>query len=160
MLLATIIISSITVSYIKQENIKAKAQSQRFLGQSAEEILKPGAVGEVKDINSLGNTDTASQNFQIPPVIFNASGIISEIKSDRLIARGDGSNFADGGARDLSAFFTVQTTVFIKSDQEIIKYVGFEGLKYLKVGDNILMEGEENLRGKTQFVAKTINILQ
>ncbi len=160
MLLATIIISSITINYIKQENIKAKAQTQRPLGQPTEEILKPGGVGEVKGINSGENTDSTSQNFQIPPVIFNTMGTISEIKSDRLIVKGDGSNFADGGARDLSAFFTVQTTVFIKSDQEIIKYVGFEGLKYLKAGNNILMEGEENLRGKTQFVTKTINILQ
>lgn len=160
MLLATIIISSITIDYIKQENIKAEARSQRDSDQSGQEIFKSGTVGEIKNIDSGENSIIMAENSQISPIVFNTTGNISEIKNDRLIINGDGSSFADGGARDLDIFFTLQTSVYIRSNQEITKYVGFDGLKYLKIGDNILVEGEENIRGKTRFTAKTINTIQ
>lgn len=153
MLLATIIISAVTINYIKQEKIKAEDQSPTSSVQSAEEILKPGAIGEnIKSDNDI--------NAELPQVIANVSGTIKEIKNDRIVLKGDGVNFKDGILRDLTAVFTAQTITITAVNPQVITYEGPAGLKYLKIGDNILVEGAENLRGKTEFRVKTINILQ
>ena len=157
MLLATIIISSTAMDYIKRENLKA--QSQKISDQPMENSLESGNVGEVKPANSGESTETPAQDDKIPPVIFNATGIISDIKSDRLIVKGDGSNFADNISRDLMAVLIPETVTFISSDQKI-SYQGFEGLKYLKIGDKVLLNGAENIRGKTTFKVGTINLIQ
>jgi len=116
-----------------------------------EGILEAGTVGEIKN--------DESQNDPLPPVIFNTSGIIAEIKSDRIIVAGNGSNFKDKAPREISVVFTNNTAVFVFRDQKI-KYMGAEGLQNLKIGNKILMGGEENIRGKTEFIARTINVLQ
>lgn len=159
MLLATIIISSIAIDYIKQEKIRERARSQNDQDQPPAEIFKAGIVGEIKKSDNTENTIVSGQGVQAPPILFNTTGIISEIKSDRLIVKGDGTNFADGVARDLNAVFTEQTIVYIRESQNVIKYDGLEGLKHLNAGNNISIGGDENLRGKTEFKVKTINIL-
>jgi len=114
------------------------------------QVIKPedfgaGTVGEVSD------TD-------LPAAIFNTTGIIKEIKEDRLVAQGDGSNFADQQPRELTLIFTADTITF-EPGQKVF-YQGLEGLKYLKPGMNILIDGAENIRGKTEFKINTINLIQ
>jgi len=114
-----------------------------------EEILKSGKVGEEKVSETLV--------IKLPPVIFSTSGTIKEIRSDRLIIQGEGNNFSDQIPRELTVISTPTTLTFLAGQK--IKYQGLDGLKYLKEGMEILIEGEENIRGKTEFKARTINIL-
>lgn len=113
-----------------------------------EEILKPGTVGEVSP---------EAEVIKLSPVIFNTTGLIKEAQSDKLIVEGSGSNFSDQESRELTVIFTPTTLTFLAGQK--IKYQGLDGLKYLKAGMEILIEGEENIRGKTEFDARTINIL-
>lgn len=115
----------------------------------ANKVLEPGAVGET------GENGTSSAN--LPAVIFNVAGTIKEIKSDGVTVQGGGSNFSDQKARELAVIFTASTIVFEPGQK--VRYQGIDGLKYLKPGMKILIAGAENLRGKTEFEAKTINIL-
>ena len=129
------------------------------------EILKPGDIGE-KQVSGDDNNPVAveesdsdiRQELPISPVVFNTAGTITEINDDRIILNGNGSNFADNMSRILNVIFTSQTTTFISPDQKT-RYQGMEGLKHLKVGDKILVEGIENIRGKIEFKAGTINLL-
>ena len=105
--------------------------------------LEPGKIGETKE-------------KELPLFVFNTTGQVKEIKEDRVIALGSGSNFADQKPRILNLLFTENTLLF----KEGKKYQGFEGLKYLETGMKILIEGAENIRGKTQFKVKTINVLE
>jgi len=116
------------------------------------QIVRPedfgaGKIGEI----------TEEKNLSLPPAVFNTTGIINEIKKDGLIVQGSGSNFADQVPRTLTLIFTEATTVF-EPGQKVF-YQGLEGLKYLKPGMEILIDGDENIRGKTEFKTKTINIL-
>ena len=63
----------------------------------------------------------------------------------------------DGIPRDLTIIFTNTTLTFEKD--HLVSYLGFEGLKHLKPGMKILVDSQENIRGKTEFKVKTINIL-
>jgi len=105
--------------------------------------LEPGKIGETKE-------------KKLPLFIFSTTGQVKEIEEDRVIVLGSGSNFADQKPRILNLLFTENTLLF----KEGKKYQGFEGLKYLETGMKILIEGAENIRGKTQFKVKTINVLE
>ena len=115
--------------------------------------LKPGEIGEIteEEIEEKGI-------LPLRQIVFNTSAIISEVKEDRLIVQGSGTNFADREPRELTLIFT-ESTLTMKIAKEI-KYQGFDGLKYLKPGMSILIEGAENIRGKTEFEARYIHILE
>ena len=122
--------------------------------ETTDEIIKPGDVGELPP----------GEQPQLPPgtpetpqVVFNTTGKIIEVQKDRLIVEGSGFNFADQKPRNLTVIFTSLTITFERDQQT--KYQALEGLKHLKVGIEILIDGEENLRGKTEFIARTINII-
>lgn len=119
------------------------------------EQFEAGTVGEIKD------QETGERSFKIsptmPPVIFSTTGTITEIKSDRLIVRGKGTNFADGMGRDLTLIFTARTTTSSKDQTSVWK--GKEGLERLEKGMRILIGSQQNIRGKVEFEVKTINIL-
>jgi len=116
------------------------------------EALKPGEVGEISEKEA-----EEKRILLPPPTIFNTSGTISEVQSDRLIVQGSGSNFADQKPRQLTLILS-DLTLTMKLGTEI-KYQGLEGLKYLKSEMNVLIEGNENIRGKTEFEARYIQIL-
>lgn len=115
-----------------------------------------GEVGEVKVKDETTKEEAPLVSAVMPPVITSTVGEIKEIKDDFLIIRGEGTNFADGKPRELKTTFTAQTITF---SQNFTQYKGVEGLKILKVGRRILVEGEGNIRGKTEFNLKTVNIL-
>ena len=118
----------------------------------AEEALQPGEIGEIPE-EKIKEEEIPS----LPQIIFNTTGVISQIKSDRLIVQGSGSNFVDQKQRELIIIFTDSTITFEKGQK--IEYQGLDGLLHLQEGMEILIEGEENIRGKTEFKARTINIL-
>ena len=113
------------------------------------EPFQPGEIGEPKE----GEEPPA----KLPIVISNTAGTVKEIQKDRLIILGNGSNFSDRKSRELTLIFTDSTTTF--PPDEKVMYKGFEGLKYLKVGDSIAISSSENIRGKTEFIVKYINKL-
>jgi len=113
------------------------------------EELKPGEVGEPKE--------GEKPSVELPPVISNTLGTVQEIKTDRLIVSGNGSNFSDQKARELTLILTELTTTFELGQK--IEHKGFEGLKHLKIGDEISIASPENIRGKTEFTVDYINKL-
>ena len=120
--------------------------------KQVEEIATPFKKGEIGEPKEGEKPQT-----ELPLVISNTSGTVKEIKKDRLIVLGDGSNFSDGKQRDLTLIFTDSTVTFEPGQK--IKYQGFEGLKHLKVGDQISISSSENIRGKTEFIVNYINKL-
>jgi hypothetical protein len=120
------------------------------------EPYKPGEVGEIKVKGETGQ-ETPLVTPTLPLSIFSTTGVILEVKNDRVIVKGDGFNFADQKPRELTIIFTNSTLTFSK-DQKM-QYEGLAGLKYLKSGMEILIGSDENIRGKTEFKAKTINVL-
>jgi len=93
----------------------------------------------------------------LPPMVFNTTGLIKEVGEDRIVVFGNGSNFADGVQRDLTVIFSDSTILF--SPGQTVHLKGKDGLKYLKPGMEISIEGEENIRGRTEFTGRHINIL-
>ncbi len=118
---------------------------------------KPGDTGEVWLKDEESGEEERLVTPIIPSVIFSTSGIILELKSDSLIIAGDGYNFADQTSRNLTCIFADETLTFTKN--QVQRYSGQEGLKYLEQGMKVLISSNENIRGKTEFKIKTINIL-
>ena len=116
------------------------------------EPYKPGEVGEIPE-EKIKEEEIPS----LPQIIFNTTGVISQIKSDRVIVQGSGSNFVDRKQRELTIIFTDSTITFEKGQK--MEYQGLDGLSHLQEGMEILIEGEENIRGKIEFQVRTINIL-
>jgi len=120
--------------------------------KQAEEIAEPFKKGEIGEPKG-----EEKPQIELPLVISNTSGTVKEIKKDRLIILGDGSNFSDQKQRELTLIFTDSTITFEPGQK--IKYQGFEGLKHLKVGDQISISSSENIRGKTEFIVNYVNKL-
>ncbi|MCX6758959.1 MAG: hypothetical protein NT012_00075 [Candidatus Nealsonbacteria bacterium] len=121
--------------------------------QTIEEILAPGEIGEIEKTE----IPEGVQIPELPPVILNTEGTIIEIKTDRLIVQGSGSNFTDQKPRELTLIFTDETITFETGQKA--QYQGMEGLKHLKIGEKVNISSPENIRGKTQFKVDYINKL-
>lgn len=134
-----------------------------WLQQSAEkqpQTIKPqeSGIGEVMVKNEKTGQESSLISPTMPPDIFSTAGIINEIKSDRLIVRGEGTNFADNVSRNLIVIFSDQTLTFNKS--QTFRWTGQQGLKQLQTGTQILIGSVENIRGKVEFIASTVNVLE
>lgn len=129
--------------------LKSKILQVEIPPQNIEELLQPGTIGEIKEIPE------GIPVIELPPVIFNTAGTITEIKTNRLIVQGSGSNFTDQKPRELTLIFT-ESTITFEPDQKV-KYQGLEGLKHLKTGEEISISSPGNIRGKTQFIVDYIN---
>ena len=123
------------------------------LGEQVSEQFRSGNIGEIPE-----EEIEAKEIPPLPPVIFNTTGIISEVEPNKLLVQGSGSNFSDQKPRELTLTFIDSTTTF--DPEQKIQYKGLEGLKHLKEGMKISIEGAENIRGKTEFKASGINILK
>lgn len=121
------------------------------------EAMEAGEVGEVVVKDEQTGEEKPKVDIFTPAVIFDTLGNILEVREDYLIVRGSGSNFADRTSRDLKVIFTEYTVTFTK--KQLSKYTGKEGLLYLKPGMKIAIESTENIRGKAEFPANTINIV-
>jgi len=119
--------------------------------------LGAGKVGEVMVKEEETGREIPLVSATLPPAIFSTTGIITEIKENSLIVSGSGTNFADGLPRDLTLIITFETITFNKNQS--LSWKGNEGLKHLKAGMKILIGSDENIRGKTDFRVKTINII-
>jgi len=90
-------------------------------------------------------------DLPIPQDIFNTSGVISGIYGNYIVIRGIGTNFDDQIKRDLT--INIDQNTFING----VKENSFSTV--LSVGDEIAVESDYNIHGKTEFTAKYINII-
>jgi len=141
--------------WVGLEKMTPKIEEKPPLVEEIPEALKPGEVGEIKVKEETGE-EKPLVTPTLPLTIFSTTGVISEVKDDRLIVKGDGFSFADQKPRELIVIFTDSTITF--EEEQKTKYQGLAGLRYLRTGIGILIGSEENIRGKTEFKAKTINI--
>ncbi len=116
------------------------------------ENFKAGEIGKISD-------EEAKEKgiLSMPQIIVNTRGTISAVQADRLIVEGDGSSFVDQQPRTIVIVFTDSTTTNDPAKKTF--YTGLEGLKYLKTGMRISIEGAENIKGKTEFKADIVSIL-
>ncbi|MDD5145467.1 MAG: hypothetical protein PHF44_01270 [Candidatus Pacebacteria bacterium] len=136
---------------------KAKRIYQSVEGSRANPAdFGAGSEGEI----TVKDEKTGKESYLISPtmpsIITSTSGKISEVNQDRIVLRSDGYSFADGLPRNITAVFTADTITFNKNQS--VHWTGNSGLKQLKPGMNILVEGSGNIRGKIEFEAKTINM--
>lgn len=131
---------------------------------TVEEILTPldqGEIGETEETlkgeKVIIPGPSGAPEIILPAVILNSSGQIKEIKENGLIIAGDGPTFADLKPRDLTLLYTA-TTQTVSPDRTKI-WKGLEGLKHLKVGQQIIFESPENIRGKIEFKVSYVNQL-
>ena len=118
--------------------------------------MDAGVVGEVFVKDEDTGEDIPLVAGTMPPLMFNIVGTILEVKTGSILVEGNGANFADKKPRTLILIFTNATKTFEKNQTKA--YLGKTGLSYLEPGMKILIEGFENIRGKTEFNVKTINI--
>ena len=131
--------SGIYFYWSKTQSVHSPLPEQGEIGElSEEEIAERGILPKPKDI-------------------FNTGGTILKIEKDGLIVKGKGINFADGEPRDLKLIFTDSTIVFEQGTK--VRHLGLECLNYLKVDQRISIGGAENIRGKTEFKVRTINVI-
>lgn len=119
--------------------------------------MQAGEVGEILVKEEESEIVAPFVSSTMPPAIFSTAGVITELKSDGIVVRGEGTNFADGVPRTLTVIFTADTITFNKNQS--FRWHGLAGLEQLQPDMEVLIEGAGNIRGKTEFEAKTINIL-
>jgi hypothetical protein len=119
--------------------------------------MEAGPIGEVMVKEEETGQEAPLVSPTMPPVVFSVGGTVTKIESDRVIIRSNGYHFADNVPRDVTAVLTADTATFVTG--QAFRWKGFFGLKHLEVGMEIIVESQENIRGKTEFKAKTINIL-
>ena len=141
--------------------VPAKSQlpiQQRPAGAiAAEEKLAAGEVGEITVRDKQTDQVKPLATPEMPIRITSASGRIVSIGENSLLVMGQGNNFADGLARELTCVFTDKT---ITVSRDKILYKGLSGLGALQEGLEVLVGADENIRGKTEFEVKTIKVLK
>ena len=118
---------------------------------------KAGSVGEVTVKNPKTGKEEPLKTAKMPPAIFNAGGTITKLYSNGLTIDTSGYSFADEKPRTIQVLYT-DKTITTMADRSS-KYKGFAGLNHLKIGQKVLVESQENVRGKVKFEAKYINLL-
>ncbi len=167
-IIAVVVLAGLIYLVQRQRAEKPKPKETPKIEIPGKPIVAPqevgaGKVGETEEtfkgeeVATIPGEAGGFVEVPLPPVISNAFGQIKEIKKDYLILAGDGQNFADRKPRDLKAKFTESSITFAPGQTK--QYPGLDGLKYLKVGDNISCQASENIRGKTEFEVSYINKL-
>lgn len=116
----------------------------------AVEIFQPGEIGEIEVDPAVPQSGA-----ELGDIIFDTSGVVQEVHRDRVIVLGDGSNFEDRQPRQLTLLWTLETDLFLADGT---RYVGLRGLEQLSPGMHIGITGNENIRGRTEFTARDVNI--
>jgi len=158
-ILGIIIIGICLIYFLGQ--VKKEENNKDLL--SEKEIVSPieseaGEVGEVKVKDETTGEEKSLVTPIIPPAIFSTAGTIIEKKTNSLTIAGEGTNFADGVSRNLTCIFINETLTFEKG--QLKYYQGEDGLNHLERGMKILVDSDENIRGKIEFKVKTVNILE
>lgn len=157
-----IIVGALVLVYFLNQIKEKEEICQTLPEEEGPSVITPeeagaGEIGEVMVKDEETGEEKALVSSTMPPAIFSTSGEIIEVSSDGLVVAGDGYNFADQTPRNLTLIFFDETLTFTKD--QLKYYKGKQGLNYLEKGIKIVVSSTENIRGKTEFKAKTINIL-
>jgi len=128
-------------------------------GLSTTEIEKEeaGSVGEVLVKDEETGEEVSLKTATMPPALFNFTGTVKEVFANGLIVVSDGHSFADDQSRDLTVLFQDETVTTSADRQD--RYPGLVGLDHLVAGQRVLVESDENIRGKLKFQVNYLNIL-
>lgn len=135
--------------------------------QVYEKLIEQGKVGEVVENSQnsgVSNQGSGSQQtgqqkvYDLPDIITTTAGVILEVKDNYIIINGEGTNFTDGQPRSLKCIFDQATRVFLENRTKI--YQSNDGLSHLQTGMKVSVSGGENIRGKTEFLANIVNVIQ
>ena len=128
-------------------------------GLSATEAEKDsaGPAGEVMVANPETGVEEPLKTATMPPALFNAQGTITKVYSNGLTMKTAGYSFADGQSREVDVLYAEQTVTTMADRSS--KYKGLVGLSHLRVNQQVLIESDENIRGKLKFKANYINLL-
>lgn len=119
--------------------------------------LQMGKVGEL-EVETPSGEKVPLITPEIPGQIFSTSGEVLEIGENYLIILSDGQSFADRKQRKIKCLFDEATLSFSKDHTQ--RFYGKAGLSILRKGIKVLVSSRENIRGKIEFVASTVNILE
>lgn len=131
--------------------------STKGLSITEQQKEKAGPVGELMVKNQKTGKEEPLKTAKMPPAIFNAGGTITKLYANGFTMNTTGYSFADEKSRVVKVLYT-DKTVTTMADRSS-RYKGLEGLKHLKVGEKVLVESNENIRGKLIFRANYINLL-
>ena len=138
------------------KNFGPKISSQG-LATTPQAKEQAGSVGEVMVKNPTTGQMEPKKTATMPPAIFNAGGKITKLYANGLEINTAGYSFADEKPRTIQVLYTDKTITTLADRSS--KYKGLDGLKHLRVGQSVLVESDENIRGKLKFQAKYINLL-
>ena len=140
-----------------QEKSLGPKINPKGLSQTETEQQKAGSVGEVMVKNPKTGKEQPLKTAKMPPAIFNAGGTITKLYANGFTMDTAGYSFADEKSRLVKVLYADKTVTTMVDRSS--KYKGVEGLKHLKVGQKVLVESTENIRGKLIFKAHYINLL-
>ncbi|MFA5643086.1 MAG: hypothetical protein WC949_00770 [Candidatus Paceibacterota bacterium] len=151
-----------------QTNCFENEVSQQLTEEQISEQMKAGETGQLEtkegqtpeqalaEVNpgAISNP-VIPPNTSMPATIFNTQGTVVTVEKDGITITGNGSNFEDQKERQIVIKFSDTTVTFEKNNK--VRYTGMDGLKHIVAGDKILVESDQNIRGKTEFAANYIN---
>ena len=131
--------------------------SSAGLSVTETEKEEAGSIGEVFVKDEETGEEVPLKTATMPPALFNFAGTVKEVLANGLIIVGDGHSFADNQPRELTILFRDET-VTTSADRQG-RFAGLVGLDHLTVGQRVLIESDENIRGKLKFQVNYLNIL-
>ncbi|MDD4625194.1 MAG: hypothetical protein WCX23_00515 [Candidatus Paceibacterota bacterium] len=141
-----------------EEEKSEERQEENISGQTGNMEIGQGQTKEdvLAEVNpSALNNPVIPSEVSLPAIIFNTQGTIVSLEEDGITINGSGSNFEDQISRRIKVKFDEQTVV--SEIGGVKKYAGFAGLEYLAAGDQVFLSSNQNIRGKTEFIAKYVN---
>ena len=158
LVITLLIIAGLLLYFLGPQGKKLEQKiSTQGLSQTEEEKTKAGSVGEVMVKNSKTGKEEPLKTAKMPPAIFNAGGTITKLYANGFTMDTAGYSFADEATREVKVLYDDQTITTMADRSS--KHKGLEGLKRLKIGQKVLVESTENIRGKLIFKAHYINLL-
>jgi|AntAceMinimDraft_16_1070373.scaffolds.fasta_scaffold08422_4 hypothetical protein len=153
-----IIIAGVLLYFLGPQGLKRGPEiNSQGLSATEEEKDQAGPAGEVMVANSETGEEEPLKTATMPPALFNAQGTIVKLYDNGLTMKTAGYSFADGQSREVNVLYA-DVTVTTMADRSS-KYKGLVGLSHLRVGQQIIVESDENIRGKLKFRANYINLL-
>lgn len=154
LLLVILLISLFFILTLNKKNSLIEEYKGKYEGLT-ESILNPpqldegGTVGEVEDVKPSSRL--------ISQTIYSTSGTITKIGEDFVSIRGIGDNFVDQQSRQLKVL--VDEATIITNKDRTQRVIGLDGLGLLKLKDSVIVKSPQNIRGRTEFSAKYINVI-
>ena len=158
-ILGAVIVISLGVYFIFFAPGNPFSREINSAGLSTTEIEKEeaGSIGEVLVKDEETGEEIPLKTATMPPALFGFAGTVKEVFANGLIVVGDGHSFADNQSRELTVLFQDETVTTSADRQD--RFSGLVGLDHLVVGQRVLIESDENIRGKLKFQVNYLNIL-